>query len=264
MKIFVALALLSVVSALPRPEPAIELEAQNNEVAVSQDDSSFAVNFVDSPLKQDEATNDGDTGVEFNMVDVAVNEEMPAEEDGIAVNFVDSPVEDGTSVHVVDSPVEDKAIVSLVDSLVEDGRAVNFVDSPVAEEKSAVNFVDSPVEDENSVHVVDSPAEDGAIKSFVDSPVEDGTAVHFVDSPVEDENTVHVVDSAVNEIFDAPYGYAIDFVHAPIEPEMADIIFISNVFEPISASELETVRVEDVPINSIPYPSKIYDNPLLR
>lgn len=245
MRVIIAIALLSVAYALPAPDaPTFDFRSlfAPQDADLSQD-SATAVHFVDSPLNEDDGSavhfvdspqEDIDNG---HVIRSAGNFEEIGEDDNI-VRFVDAPTNedanDGVAIDFVDSPVESNIDDSNMARFADNGIAVNFVDSPIeqADDGSAVHFVDN----------VETAAEDGTISAFAGMPLneeahDDGTSINFVNSPM-------------NEI---------------LEAGAADIILIGHVFEPIAASELETINV-DVPEDfyNVHYPGKIYDNPMLR
>ncbi|KPJ12492.1 hypothetical protein RR48_04387 [Papilio machaon] len=246
MRVLIAITLLSVAWALPAPNAPADFDFRSlfgpQNADLSQD-SGTAVHFVDSPLN---------------------------EEDGSAVHFVDSPLEDLTNGHVIRSAGNFEVIG-------EDDNIVKVVDTPTNEEANdgvAIDFVDSPVEPVDDDSNFARFADNGIAVNFVDSPIEqadDGTAVHFVNN-VESA----AEDSAISAFGGMPLneeahddGTAINFVNSPIneilEAGAADVILIGQVFEPMSASELETVHVhlpED--FYDVRYPSKNYENPMLR
>ncbi|KPJ03275.1 PREDICTED: uncharacterized protein LOC106114383 [Papilio xuthus] len=246
MRVLVAITLLSVAWALPAPNAPAVFDFRSlfapQDADLSQD-SGTAVNFVNSPLNEDE---------------------------GRAVHFVDSPQEDMTNGHVIRS-------ASNFEEISEDDNIVRFVDIPTNEEANdgvAIDFVDSPVEPISDDSNVARFSDNGMAVNFVDTPIEqadDGAAVHFVDnveSAAEDSAISAFAGMPLNEeVHDD--GTSINFVNSPmneiLEAGAADIILIGHVFEPISASELETINVElPEDFYDVHYPGKIYDNPMLR
>lgn len=167
--------------------------------------------------------------------------------------------------------------------------AVRFVDSPLeaAEEAYAVKFVETPIASEDidlpaSISLSLTPSVDAV--RFVDSPLEvaeEAYAVKFVEAPeISEDNVPAPLSLPLAPSVDAEEVHEVKFVESPIETPVDAVQFVEeaeNVFE--NPSELESVRVADLPINeeiedtlniiqplgdNPRFPGKQYTNPTWR